>query len=335
MPLNPDAKRLLGLMSAVGGNFAIRPTPAERRQAFRNLAASVAGARPAVRAVNSITISGPGGPLKLRIYMPMSVEHSLYPALIYLHGGWVTGDLDSYDTVCCHLANSAGCCVLAVDYRLAPEYKFPCALEDATAAVTWLAAHGPDLDIDADRIGIAGDSAGANLVAGVCRRMRGGAVALKLQLMLCPLLDAVGDTESRRTFSHGYFLDKAAIDDDFLHYCPVGFDYLDPRVSPARAADFSGLPPAHIHTAEFDPVRDEGRFYAEQLAAAGVPVTYHCHAGMIHHFYGMAGVISAAVAILHDAGSAIGAAFGRHTCVQLRPSEPVNSLRELSGTFTV
>ena len=302
-------------MSAVGGSLAIQPTPTERRRAFRNLAASAAGDRPVMRAVNSIDISGPGGPLKLRIYDPMSVEHGAHPALIYLHGGWVTGDLDSYDTVCCHLASSSSCYVLAVDYRLAPEYKYPCALEDAAAAVTWAAAHASDLNIDADSIGIAGDSAGANLVAGVCRRMKGGTAALKLQVMLCPLLDAVGVTESRRVFAQGYFLDKAAIDDDFLHYCPAGFDHLDPRVSPARATDFSGLPPAHIHTAEFDPVRDEGQLYAEQLAAAGIPVTYHCHAGMIHHFYGMAGIISAATAILREAGFAIGAAFGRKTCV--------------------
>ena len=230
--------------------------------------------------------------MQIRIYTPVAAAAEPLAGLIYFHGGgWVFGNLDTHDGICRTLANEAACRVIAVDYRLAPEHAFPAAVDDSYAATTWIAQNASRLGIDPNRIAIGGDSAGGNLAAVVCQRAKSAGPRLALQVLFCPVMDMSVDTPSRRALSAGYFLDQSMIDWSLKMYCPGGIDLGDPEISPLRAADFAGLPPAHIHTAEFDPLRDEGKAYADELARAGVAVRYMCHEGMIHHFYGMGGFI--------------------------------------------
>ena len=181
---------------------------------------------------------------------------------------------------------------MSVEYRLAPEHPFPAALEDARAAVGHIASHAPEFGIDAARLGICGDSAGGTLAAAACQAAaRAGGPHLALQVLICPILDYSRLTGSRRDFAGGYLVDQATLDHDLLHCAPAGADPADPRISPLRAADLSGVPRTIIHTAEFDPLRDEGQDYFARLTHTGSAVSYTCHAGMIHLFYGLGAVI--------------------------------------------
>jgi acetyl esterase/lipase len=231
-------------------------------------------------------------PLAVRIYRPAAVAAPA-PALVYFHGGGlVAGSLDTHDPVCRSLSNAAGCVLLSVDYRLAPEYPFPAAIADGCHATVWAATHAQELGIDRNRIGVCGDSAGATLAAVVCQTLvTTGEARLALQFLLCPIMDFCAATGSRRDYATGYLVDQATLDHDLKHYLGADGDPSHPRISPSRVADVSGLPPTCIHTAEFDPLRDEGAAYAERLRQAGVPTTYRCHSGMIHLFYGMGALI--------------------------------------------
>jgi len=200
--------------------------------------------------------------------------------------------------------------VVSSEYRRAPEHVFPAAVDDALAATQWVSAHAVDLGLDPRRIAVGGDSAGGGLAAVVCQkaaRLQGPPLAL--QVLFCPVMDMSSETPSRRELATGYFLEQATIDWMLKHYCPAGTDRRDPRLSPACATDFAGLPPAHIHTAQFDPLRDEGETYAQLLRRAGIDVSYTCHAGMIHHFYGMAGAIPYARMAMKNAAIAIRSAL--------------------------
>jgi len=263
--------------------------------------------------VASASFAGPGGPLEIRVYTPRSAKNRTTAGLVYLHGGgWSAGGFDTHEGFCARLSEACGCRIAMVDYRLAPEHKFPAAVEDGIAAVEWLGENASGFAIDPDRLGICGDSAGANIAAGVCRCLRdSGRAILKLQLLLCPILDAIGESESRTRFGEGYLLDRSRLENDIADYCPPDIDRRDPRISPLCAADFAGLPAAHIHTAEFDPVRDEGFAYAEKLAGAKVPVNYNCHPGMIHLFYGLSKFIPHAELIVRDLGVAVGQSLNR------------------------
>jgi acetyl esterase/lipase len=204
------------------------------------------------------------------------------------------------------LANESGCRVVSVDYRLAPEHKFPAAVEDSYFATKWVSEHAPELNINSDRIAVAGDSSGGTLAAVVCQLAKQmGRPAIALQVLFCPVTNARADTKSRKAYKEGYFFDLPIFEWALGNYCSPGVDFEDFRISPLRATDFADLPPAHIHTAEFDPLRDEGQAYAERLRRAGVKVRYICHEGMIHHFYGMAGIIPYGRLAIHAAGVAI------------------------------
>jgi acetyl esterase len=308
VPLDPSAKRLLDMLAAAGGMPDIAAmTPLQMREGFRRLARSVDLKGVPIGAIQDGELPGPGGPLPYRIYTPQQPAARPLPALVFFHGGGcVFGDIDTHDGLCRMLAAESGCAVVSVGYRRAPEHRFPAAVEDSYAATQWVADHAAELGLDAGRIAVGGDSAGAGLAVVVCQMAaarHGPRIAL--QLLFCPVLDMRAETPSRRDFAEGYFLNQATIDWMLRHYCAADIDLDDPRLSPLRAPQFSGLPPAHIHTAEFDPLRDEGEAYAQALRRAGVPAHYTCHAGMIHYFYAMAGAIPAARTALKAAAGAM------------------------------
>jgi acetyl esterase len=312
MPLDSHVRRVLDLLAASNGADAAPQTPMERRDAFRKLM-SLSDGGEAVGGVEDLSVPGADGPLRIRVYTPIGTRSGRLPALIYFHGGGlVSGSLDTHDGICKPLANAAGCRLFSVDYRLAPEHKFPAAVTDGCAATTWIARHAAELRIDAERIAVGGDSAGAALAAVVCQlAARAPGARLAAQLLLCPITDFAGETESRKAFAQGFLLDRETMNRDLEQYLPSGMDAADPRISPLRAADLGGLPPAYIHTAEFDPLRDEGRAYADRLAGAGVEVHYTCHPGMIHLFYGMARAVPYARTAIQRIGAEIRAALGR------------------------
>jgi acetyl esterase/lipase len=208
------------------------------------------------------------------------------------------------------LAVSGACRVLSVDYRLAPEHPFPSALQDCESAVQYVVQHAAQFQLDPGRLGIAGDSAGATLAAATCQSLaRAGGPPIALQLLLCPILDYSRTTASRLELASGYLVDQATLDHDLMHYLPTGVDAADPRVSPLLAADIEGLPKTLIHTAEFDPLRDEGRNYFERLTREQIEVSYTCHPGMIHLFYGLGAVIPYAPKAFEQIGAQVRGAW--------------------------
>jgi acetyl esterase/lipase len=307
MPLDPRARRFLDTLAAMNPPSALVLSVEERRAALAHLL-SFCGAAPEVAAVDEFELPGPGGALAVRAYTPAGAHiGARLPGMVYFHGGGlVAGSLDTHDPVCRALSNASGCRVLSVDYRLAPEHRFPAAVLDGCAAVEWTGTHADELFIDRQRLGVCGDSAGATLAAVVCQALAPrGQVPVAFQFLLCPIMDFAAESESRRTLGEGYLVDRDTLEHDLKHYLPVETEPSDPRVSPLRAAEVSRLPPTIIHTAEFDPLRDEGRAYAERLQQAGVRTLYRCHPGMIHLFYGMGGLITYAGAAFEQMGADI------------------------------
>jgi acetyl esterase len=246
------------------------------------------------------------GQQSYRVYTPLAANDEPSGGVIFFRGGdWVLGDLDTHDCLCRILANESGCRFVSVDYRLAPEHTFPAAVEDACAATARIAAHAAELAIDPNCLAVTGDSAGGTLAAVVCQSAKGSGLKIALQVMLCPVTDIAADNQSRREFAEGYFLEGPLMSWAGAHYLPSGVDINDPRLSPLRAPDLSGLPPAVIHIAGFDLLRDEGKAYADALERAGVKVRHVCHEHMIHHFYGMAGAIPYARTALKAVGADI------------------------------
>ena len=312
MPLDPRVRRFLNALTAGRPPHAFETTVEGRRRGLSELM-KLSGPALAVGRIEDRTLPGSGGALAVRIYTPLDAGLKTLPGLVYFHGGGlVAGNVATHDFIGRALAAYGACRVVSVDYRLAPEHPFPAALDDALAAVTHVGAHAARFGIDGARLGICGDSAGAALAAATCQAAaRIGGPRLALQLLICPILDYSRSTASRREFASGYLLDQATLDDDLLRYAP-GLDPANPRISPLRAGDVAGLPRTCIHTAEFDPARDEGRDYFERLAQAHTDVSYTCHPGMIHLFYGLGAVIPYARTALELVGSEIRAAFGEN-----------------------
>jgi acetyl esterase/lipase len=294
MPLDPKVRRFLDSLAALNPPSALALSVEERRAGLAQLL-TFFGPAEEVGAVDQFEVPGPEGALAVRAYTPADARvDARLPGMVYFHGGGlVAGTLDTHDPVCRSLSNASGCRVLSVDYRLAPEHRFPCAVADGCAALDWIAAHSDELYVDRERLGVSGDSAGATLAAAVCHLIRAaaGTTALRFQFLLCPIMDFAAESGSRRSLAEGYLLDRDTLEHDLEHYLPAGIERADPRVSPLRVADVSRVPPTAIHTAEFDPLRDEGHAYAERLQQAGVRTLYRCHPGMIHLFYGMGGLI--------------------------------------------
>jgi len=307
MPLDPSARKFLGALAATNPPSARSLTVSERRRALQNLMGFFGPVEEVAR-VQEQTVPGAEDPRAVRIYTPLgAASAAALPAMIFFHGGGlVAGGLDSHDGVCRSLANASACRIIALDYRLAPEHQFPAAIADCYAATQWIAAHPAEFGVDAKQIIVGGDSAGATLAAVVCQ-MASQRPELKIaaQFLLCPIMDFCAQTDSRRAFAEGYLVDMATLEHDLMHYLPAGVDPADPRVSPLRAPDVRGVPAACIHTAEFDPLRDEGKAYADRLAQAGVRTRYFCHPGMIHLFYGMGAVIPYARSARAQIGSDI------------------------------
>jgi acetyl esterase len=310
MPLDPHAERLLDMLAVSAPAARVQLNPDERRRAFASLM-KLGGPPEPIGSVDNLLAPGPGGPIALRRYAPVQPLAEPAPALVYFHGGgMVAGSLDTHDALCSRLANAVGCLVVSVDYRLAPESPFPAAVDDGFAAVSWILTHAGALQMAPHRIGIAGDSAGATVAAVVCQLLRDApGPKPALQLLLCPILDIGADTPSRKRFATGYLLDMQDFALELQQYLPAGSDPTDPRASPLRAANLTGLPVTYIHTAEYDPMRDEGIAYADRLRGADIEVHYTCHAGMIHLFYALTGVIPYASAAMRTIGAQIARAL--------------------------
>jgi len=310
VPLDPRVKRFLDALAAGKPPNALETTVEERRLGLTELM-KLAGPQAPVGRVEDRTLPGPAGALGIRIYTPLGAGPEPLPGLIYFHGGGlVAGTVATHDPIGRALANSGACRVVSVDYRLAPEHPFPAALDDALAAVRHIGAHAAEYGINGMRLGICGDSAGGTLAAATAQTAaRIGSPRLALQLLICPILDYSRSTDSKRDLASGYLVDQATLDHDLLHYAPPGTDPANPRISPLRAEDVAGLPRTLIHTAEFDPLRDEGRDYFDRLARAHTEVSYTCHPGMIHLFYGLGAVIPYARTAFEQIGGEIRAAL--------------------------
>jgi acetyl esterase len=307
MPLDPKVQRFLQRLAATNPPSALALSVEERRAGLAQLL-SFSGAPEEVAAIDELEFPGPGAELRIRSYAPLGAHAGdRLPGIVYFHGGGlVAGTLDTHDPICRSLSNASGCRLLSVDYRLAPEHRFPAALEDGCAALQWIGAHAAELHVVREQLGVAGDSAGATLAAAVCQlSVAAGTVPLGFQFLLCPIMDLAAESESRRSLAQGYLVDRDTLEHDLRHYLPDETQRADPRVSPLRAAEVARLPPTAIHTAEFDPLRDEGRSYAERLQQAGVRTLYRCHPGMIHLFYGLRGLIPYAGAAFAEMGADI------------------------------
>jgi acetyl esterase len=260
------------------------PLP-ELRQQLRTMVALMDEPAPALPRIEDVRIPGPAGEIPARVYAPHAGGAPL-PVVAYFHGGgWVQGDLETHHGLCARLAKHAGVLVVAVDYRLAPEHKFPAAVEDCLAAYRWLRSHGRDLGADPARVAVAGDSAGGNLSAVVSQlAAAGGTPVPTCQVLIYPAVDFSLETDSHRELADGHVIPRDRIAWYTEQYLRTEADKVDLRASPLRAPRLAGQPPAMIVTAGFDPLRDEGQAYGDRLREAKVDVVHREYPGQIHAF---------------------------------------------------
>ncbi len=304
--LDPQAQQLLQLMVERGVPAFNAQTPVEARQAYLMRKGFTQPEPPAVSRCHDHAVPMNGTNIKLREYRPSGAAATqVLPALVYYHGGgWVIGDVDTHDVLCRQLCQASGCAVFSVDYRLAPEHVFPAAYDDAQAAFQWVAAHASDLHIAAKRIAVGGDSAGGNLAAAVCLGARDKTHQPAFQLLIYPATLMYPDTPSYRDNGEGYALTADVMHWFMDHYLPVRDMAHDWRASPLKAESHAHLPPALVLTAGFDPLRDEGRLYADALSKAGSSAEYICFERQIHGFITMGRIMREAhtgVAVCADA----------------------------------
>jgi acetyl esterase len=295
--LHPQARALMDLIVERGVPPTHTLAPVEARRLYRERRSYTQPTPPGMAAIRDLRASGPHGEIPLRLYRPLgSAATDVLPALVYCHGGgWVIGDLDTHDTLCRELANGSGACVVAVDYRMGPEHRFPTAVDDAFAATAWVHRQAADLRIDPARIAIGGDSAGGNLAAVVAIAARDdGTLPIVFQLLVYPATDQHFVTASHAANGQGYLLTTETMAYFRDHYIAAPAQYDDWRASPLRRADLAGLPPAFVLTAGYDPLRDEGLAYAQRLTEAGNRCAQVCFERQIHGFITMGRVIDEA-----------------------------------------
>jgi acetyl esterase len=307
VPMDPQAQVILDLVDASGFGDISEMEPTVVRELMASLSAP---SSLHVERVEDRTIPGPAGEIPVRIYAP-AAEGPL-PALIWYHGGgWVIGSLETHDGLCREIVDAAGCMVVSVDYRLAPEHKFPAGVDDSYAAACWVSSHAAEIGADPARIAVGGDSAGGHLAAVVAMTARDqDGPPLVLQLLVYPALEHEFSRPSMIENAEGYLLTADGMRWFYRHTLNDPSEGADPRVSPIRAESLADLPRAFVITAEFDPLRDQGLAYADALAAAGVPVTSTTYDGVFHGFFSMQAMIDPAKVALGDSAIVLRDVFG-------------------------
>ena len=311
MPLDPQAEILLGLAKQAALPEFWQLTPDQAREQFITRVRKTE-ARDSIHRSRDQRIPGLASDIPLRIYWPREARAGeLFPCLLWFHGGgFVIGNLDTHDSACRMLANQTDCMVVAVDYRLAPEFKFPAAVDDCRAALRWLALHAREIGADPERIAVGGDSAGANLATVMALLARDeGHPKLVFQLLLYPCTAPEPEAPSHRKFADGYLLTRQTIVWFYKHYLRTQRDTQDFRFAPLMAKDLSSLPPALVMIAGYDPLRDEGVEYATKLIEAGNRVTLVNYEGMMHGFVLAGGMLDAAKQAIAQSAAALREAF--------------------------
>ncbi len=308
--LDPQARALLDRAARSRLPSFHTLAPSEARRLYRESGKVLLPPQVEVAEVTNLAFTGPAGRVAARLYIPAAEPVSRqFPVCLYFHGGgWTFGDLDTHDNVCRTFAKFGRFVVASIDYRLAPEHRFPAAIDDALAALRWIRAEGSALGIDPRNIAVAGDSAGGNIAAALALLARDEGITLTMQALFYPAPDLRVNTPSHFEFAHGFILERETISWTRGNYIALE-QVEDPRASPLLASDHRGLAPAYIVTAGFDPLLDEGAAYADKLSAAGVPVIYECFEGMVHGFVTMGGVLAAAEHALYRVGHALKQAF--------------------------
>ena len=307
MPVDAQTAAVLEAVESLGLPPVNECSPEDARTNFDSRPRA---AGPEVGKVEDRTVPGPAGDIPVRIFTPAG--SGPFPILMWYHGGgWVIGNVRTHDGLCRHLCQQANCVVVSVDYRLAPEHKYPAAADDCYAATAWAAANGAAINGDATKLAVAGDSAGGNLSAVVSLMARDkGGPAIVHQLMVYPVTEFKLDTPSYSQNADGYLLTKAGMIWFWGHYLGNEGDGAEPYASPMRATDLSGLPPALVITAEFDPLRDEGEEYARRLTQAGTPTACTRYDGVVHGFFGMPELVDKGAQAIAEACKALREAFG-------------------------
>lgn len=312
--LDQEARLLLDLMerAAEEGRPRLNTLPhAAGRKMVDKMSEDSEAAPPAVASVDDGAFAGPGGEIHFRRYRPLGSAPGPLPTLVYYHGGgFVIGTIETHDSTCRRLANRSCCQVISIDYRLAPEHPFPTPIDDGIAAFRHIRDNAASFEADPARIAVGGDSAGGAMAAVVCQSCRNGAEKMPaFQMLIYPATDSSRESASRKAFAEGYFLTKELIDWFWNAYAPPGTDLADLRLSPLLAKDFAGLPPAFVLTAGFDPLRDEGRAYANRLIDAGVKTTYVNYPGTIHGFFSLTRFLHQGIKANDEAAAVLAAHF--------------------------
>ena len=314
--LDAEARTLLDIMDKAvqEGRPKLHTLPyAAGRQAVDKMSEDSEADPPEVGATIDGAFAGPGGALRFRRYRPLgSAAGAPLPTLIYYHGGgFVIGNIETHDSTCRRLANKSRCQVISIDYRLAPEHPFPAPIKDALAAFRYIRENAAALEADASRLAGGGDSAGGALAAVVCQSLRdAGEAGPAFQMLIYPATDSSRESASRKALAEGHFLTRELMDWFWKAYVPAGTDLADLRLSPLLAKDFKGLPPAFVLTAGYDPLRDEGRAYADRLLEAGVKTTYVNYPGTIHGFFSLTRFLSQGLKANDEAAAVMAAHFG-------------------------
>ena len=313
--LDPQAQALIDLMISKGIPPAHLLTPQEARKAYVERRFFSQPDPEPVSLIQELSIPGPAGNIPARMYRPAGASGGgMLPVVVYFHGGGhVIGDIDTHDSLCRQLCNRSGCAFVSVDYRLAPEHRFPAALNDCVAATEWVHAHASDLKIDPACIGVGGDSAGGQLAATVSLSFReSGRFSLAFQLLIYPVTNMHEASASVMEKNKGYLLTKDSLDYYYGHYVPEGQDRRDWRISPLLAASHANLPPALVLLAGEDPLVDEGRAYADKLSAAGVSTQVVCFERQVHGFLPMGRIIDEANTAVSLCASVLREKIGSH-----------------------